>query len=333
MDRNEIVRLAIDTYKGKIDGNFSKTEGSKALIDALIEANGGSSKIDIKSLRRNKAEIFEIIEEVIPTLVQEGLQGDEFYQNFVDERRLAVGDTNDFIVEPNSTLVVSKIANGVATPRRQRIGEKSKISVDTYAHAVRIYEELNRVLAKRTDWTTFVDTVAKSYRTNFYNDIFTVFNGITSSTTGMNSTYYPAAGSYSENALSTIVDHVETANNKPAIIVGTKAALRNITTAVVSESAREDLYNFGVYGKFLGTPLLSIRNRHTVGTDTNILSDKKMYVLSADDKFIKAVFEGDALMSDKDPLTNADLSKEFLYIESYGISLVISSKIGVYEIS
>ena len=77
MERNSIVRLGLDVYRGTVNTEFTNGKDAEAeLRKALIAANGGSDKIDLKAMRKNKGEIFEIIEEIIDIIVEEGLQGD-----------------------------------------------------------------------------------------------------------------------------------------------------------------------------------------------------------------------------------------------------------------
>ena len=333
MDRKDLIKLAIDTYRGAVAGNYSVADGAETLRQALIEANGGSEKIDPRAMRKNGGAIFEILEVLIPALVQEGLKGDEFYMNLVEERRLAEGDRNEFWVEDNSAFVVAEMANGVATPRRQRIGHATSKEVKTTMHQIRIYEEMNRVLAGRVTWTEFVDKVVDSFKKNLYNDIFTAFSGIDSTTEGVGTTYAPAAGTYNEANLLTLVEHIEAATGKNAMIIGTKTALRKVDTAIMADQAKNDYYNAGYFGKVAGVPMVAIRNQHRVGTETFIFPDDKLYIIASDDKPIKVVYEGDGLILEKDPMTNADLSYEYLYAEKYGVGVIVNGKIGVYTLA
>lgn len=332
MERNDIVKLAIDATRGCVAGNYSKGETSEVLRQALIEANGGSTKIDYKAIRRNGAAIFEIIEEIIPVILQEGLVGDEFYMNLVEERRLAEGDTNEFEIEADSAFVVSEIANGVATPRRQRIGEKTSTGVKTTAHAVRVYEEMNRLLAGRIDWNTFIEKVAEAFRQQLFNDIYTAFSGINAQTAGLSDTYV-TGGTYDEEKLLALVAHVEAATGKTAMIVGTKPALRKCTTAVVADSAKEDYYNAGFYGRLAGVPMVAIKNRHAAGTENFIFGDDKLFVMASDDKPIKVVYEGDGLILDVDPTSRPDLTQEYFYMEKYGVALIVNGKMGIFTLA
>ena len=74
-DMNELVRLAVDGWKGNVE-KFSVKQSQDALREALIEANGGKTTLDLKALRRGQGvEVFEIIEELIPVIINEGLVG------------------------------------------------------------------------------------------------------------------------------------------------------------------------------------------------------------------------------------------------------------------
>ena len=65
------------------------------------------------------------------------------------------------------------------------------------------------------------------------------------------------------------------------MIVGTRKALRKIKTAVVSDSAKEEMYAMGHFGRFNGTELVAVKQRHKSGTDDFILDDNVLYVLQA----------------------------------------------------
>lgn len=333
MKNNELVNLAFDVYHGNamVPVEFSDKRPVEVLRQALLDLNGGSPKFDYRAFRRNKVEIFEIIEQTVPVLVNEGLQGDEFFMQLVEERNLAAGDMNEFVAGDNSLFVVSEMADGIAIPRRQRIGEKRTVSVHTTLHGVRIFDELSRFLAGRIDWNAMIDNVARAYKAEKLNSMYTTFTGITASTPGLNGTYV-TGGTYDEEKLLTLVEHVEAATGKAASIIGTKAGLRKCTTAVQSDAAKDDYYNVGYYGKLAGVPMVSIKNRHAVGTDNFIFPDNKLFVIASDDKPIKHVTEGEAYIKETDG-SNSDMTMEYLFTEKYGNSLLIADKLGVYTMS
>ena len=332
MEKLQVVKLATDMIANRVPANFADTsKNSDALIDALIEANGGSSEISFKNFNRGNA-CFEIIEEIIPLIVHEGLNGNEFFMNLVDYRNIALGDDIDFWTEDKTELIVSDAAYGVTGIRRQRLGNKEKYNIDTRLKVVKVYEELKRLLAKRIDFNEFIKKVADAFLKDRYNEIYTAFDGISATTRGLNSTYVQS-GTYSEDALLTQIQHVEAANEAVATIIGTKTALRKIATAVVSDEAKSDMYNMGFYGKFNGTNMIWVPQRHKVGTDEFLLNDNKIYIIAGDEKPIKYVTKGEGIMSVNDPLQSADFTMNYLYAEEAGVGVAFSNKIGIRTLS
>ncbi len=332
MDSTNIVKLAIDAIEDKVrlPENYSKGDTSEVLRQAFVDLNGGSTKLTRKSLRN--PELFEIIEQILPVITRDGLTGDEFFMNFVDYRNKALGDDIHFWTEDNSLFLVSEIANGTQAVRRQRLNAGVKTTIPTSIKAIKVFEELDRLLSGRVDFNKFVDRVGKSMANKVYTDIYNCLNGITVSTSGMSADYYKT-GSFAEDVLLTLVDHVEASMGVEAKIIGTRAALRNVTTAVVSDSGKEDFYNIGYYGKFNGVPMFATKQKHTAGTDTFVFDDTKIYVIGGDDKFIKVVDEGDGLLKVGDPLDNADLTQEYLYAQKYGVGAIITGRVGIYDLT
>lgn len=69
----ELVKLAVDGYHGKVE-KYSTADSQEALRNALIEMNGGSTKLDYKKIRSGEcAEMFALVEEILGRTVQEGL--------------------------------------------------------------------------------------------------------------------------------------------------------------------------------------------------------------------------------------------------------------------
>jgi len=329
-DRNDIVKLAIDAYKGKVAGNYSQTDSMEALHQAMVDANNGSTKLDYKSIRDGKCVgLFAIIEEILQKVVVEGLTGDEFFMQMVDYRNLALGDQNEFEVPDTSLFVVSDIAEGTQGIRRQRLNGATTTKINTQLKAIKIYEELNRVLSGRIDFNEFVARVSKSFANKTKTDIYTAFKGTFSSLPAT----FAKSGSYTEDALLTLISHVEAATGENAVITGTKTALRKITQANISDKAKEDVYDMGYYGKFNGTPMVSMKQVHTTGTYDFALTDNDIYVLAGNSKPIKFVTEGDSTLFMGNPMDNQMLQQEFVYTDRYGVGAVISEMFGIMRLS
>lgn len=335
-EMKDIIKVAVDAYHGNVE-KYSIGQSMELLRQALVEANGGSTTLNYKNIRDGKCNgLFTLIEEVLSRTVVEGLQGDEYFNALVDFRNVAEGDKNVFTVEDSTLFVVSEAADGTQGIRRQRLGGSTDVSIPTSLKVVKIYEELNRVLSGRVDFNTFINKVAESFRQKLLNDVYTLWSTATAQDFG-GVTYFPVAGAYDEDELLNLIAHVEAAaGGKTATIIGTKRAVRNLDITPFGDDAKSDLYNLGYAGKFYGTPVVVTPQRHKVGTTDFVLDDDILTIIAGDDKPIKCVYEGDPIVLMGDPMTNGDLTQEYLYGEKYGMGIVLAggnSGIGRYEIS
>lgn len=312
----DVVKLAVDSYKGRVE-KYSVGQSQDVLRQALIDANGGSTKLDYKAIRDGKCNgLFTLVEEILSRTVIEGVQSDDFFNAFVDYKNVALGDKNVFIVEDNTLFVVDDVAEGNQGIRRQRLGGKSEVSIPTSMHAIRIYEELNRVLSGRVDFNVFIDKVAKSFSQKILNDIYTLWAGATAADLG-GVAYFPTAGTYNEDDLLDVISHVEAAaGGKTATIVGTKKALRNLKESIMSDGAKDEFHNMGYAGTFFGTPVVAIPQRHQVGNTNFVFQDDVLTIVAGDDKPIKFVYEGDPIVLMGEPTANADFTQELTFMHA-----------------
>jgi hypothetical protein len=321
---NNILKLALDLGRGSV-ANYSNDDANEALRKAFMEI-AGTDKIDYKTMRRFKPELFDVIEITLDRLLIEGISSQ--FDNFVEIRNTAWGDSNVFTVDDPTLFKVATIADGTGNIRRQRI-DNGSFTVTTNTKAVKIYDELYRFLAGRINWATLVQRVNESYQSQIKTDIYTA---LYNSYDDLSSTY-AVTGTYSESALITMVGHVEAACNREAEIMGTKAALAKITSANVSENMKDAKNNLGYYGTLAGTRMVKIPQAHTPGTETFAINDSFLLVLpTLNDKMVKLVLEGDAVI--QETMTgNADKSIEYEFIKKAGIAVVPSVRYGINRLS
>ena len=335
-DYNDIVRLAVDAYHGA-PTKYSVGESMDVLRQAMIEANGGSSVLDYKAIRDGKCNgLFTLVETILARTVVDGLQGDEYFNALVDFRNIALGDKNEFVIEDRKLFVVSDAADGTQGIRRQRLGGQTKTSIPTSFKVVKIYEELNRVLSGQVDFNKFIQAVAESFRKKLLDDIYALWNAATATDFG-GTTYFPTAGTYDEDGLLDVINHVEAAaGGKPATIIGTKKAVRNLAPSIEGTDSKSDLYNMGYYGKFYGTPVVVTPQRHKFGSTDFVFDDDVLTVIAGDDKPIKCVYEGQSTVLLGNPTDNKDFTQEYFYGEKYGMGIVLTdgnAGIGRYELT
>lgn len=326
----ELLQVMIDAVRGKSMGNYSKSQTSEAIRNALIEANGGSTKLNLKSFYRG-SQLYSLVEELISVIIDEGFKEEDQVFSLVEYRNIADGDEQGFTVEGGSLFAVADAAAGIKGVRRQRIDDSQTVTVKCSVKIVRVYEELSRLLAGRISFDEFINRVAKSFKQQTLTDAYKALDSITENTIGLDSNYVVASNADgAEAALLELVAHVEAATGQTARIYGTKAALRKVPNAVMSDEAKSDLYNLGYYGKFNGNDMVCLRQAHKPGTSEFVMNDNKLYVVAGSDKPIKVVNEGEGIIFENEPTDNNDLTKEYVYGQPIGAGVICAEKIGVF---
>lgn len=331
MEKKQVMNLMFDYRKDNIEGH-SKDASNEAIRLALIEANGGSAKMDLKTLR-NHPMVYQIIEEWVENTAAEGLKGNEFFMNCVEERNLNEGDSNVFNSKVKSSLIVSEVTAGTQSLRRQRVGNSVSTTLVPKRQGIKLYDEWSRFMAGRADLNEMTDNISKAIQEKRLSDVYTAWAGISAS--NLTATYYPTAGTYDEEALITLMNHVSAANDgAPVMLTTTLLGARKLDTSVVSESARNDFYNKGYAVSFNGATVQILPQRHVVGTDTFIFDDDKIHILPVPmDKPVKQVVLGSGMLNIGDFTDNADLSIDLVYLTGWTTAVIIGNKFGIYEIA
>ncbi len=323
--KQDIVKVAIDAMKGRIQ-NYSSAEISEGIREALIEKNGGV-KIDPRTFRQGY-EIFDIVQELLPAVVNTGLRDDNPIFDIVDYRNIADGDVNEFVTSGAADFVVADVASGIAGIRRQRITGGDVVSIRTSMKFVRVYENLGRLLSGNIDFNQFIDGVAKSMSKRVLDDAYAAINAISASTAGLSSDFV-LTGSFDEDETLELAERVGASTGSTPIIIGTMSALRKLKSAVVSNEGKSDFYNMGYYGRWNGIPM--IRANQSVDKNGNfLLNNNKVLILGSDDKPIKVVNSGTGYLDDS--VVNADMTKEYRYGQEFGVGVICAEKLGVVNV-
>ena len=315
----DLRQLCIDVYNG-VDVQFENGEtGNEMIRNALNKAFGGINLNDGNAVRHalayNKVD-FEIINELISTAIDLSAQENSEIWNFVEYKNAKLGDKNKFTVEGNDLLYVDVITHGTQGVHRQRMLSK-EFSVETQTKAIKIYEEMVRLAAGRLDWAKFVEKVGKTFDNDRFNAVANAFTNITA--TGD----YAKGGSFSESNMIDLLTRVEEDGAKPKIF-GSLQALRNLSMAMTGETIKDDYYNFGYMGKFNGYDCFRISGKN--------IPTNKLYVVGADEKFIKMFDEGDVLTIPHNFTETADKTQELQVERTYGVKVIMTRQIGVYTI-
>lgn len=85
-----------------------------------------------------------------------------------------------------------------------------------------------------------------------------------------------------------------------------------------------------VYGKFYGSNVLALPQRHQLGTTNFILPDDELTIVASTvEKPIKCVYEGDSLIIQGNPTDHGDLTHTWFCAQRYGIGVVAAGNSGI----
>ena len=124
--------LLLDAARNEVK-EFSAKDANKKIVEKFraalgIEANDKPQAIK-RAIKANKDLVFTLIEETIEEVLITGWAENPFFEQFVDSKNLALGDENDFYVEDDSILSVSKVSGNHHNMIRQRLGAGRHFSV------------------------------------------------------------------------------------------------------------------------------------------------------------------------------------------------------------
>ena len=329
--------LLTDVALGKQE--VSKEEANKKIVEVfqgVLGIDKNSKPADVRrALRRNQALVFDIIEETVQSLLVTGWGNDPFFQKYVDQRNLALGDKNEFYAEDNSILSVMKVAGNHHDIIRQRLGAGTVQSISTYWCAVKVYAEFERVVTGAEEFAKFVNKMYEAYDRYVKNTIYDTMVSYATKLTGQ----YKKTGSITKENLNALCDIVSTATGYPVMIMGTKTALSNViglqNAQYISETMKDEHYRTGLLGMWEGKELVEIPQVFEKGkVGAYKIDNTLLWVMPMTDmKFIKLVNEGDTQLKS---VTNKDENMDMTYEQEIqtklGVAVMLNSAFGVYDL-
>jgi len=333
--QSEIFDLAMDLGRNEYscqadDGTTVTKKDLENHLRDMINNDMLGGKTLYQAVRRNKIELYEIVEEIVTTTIRENVLNSPFIDSFVEIKDRGLGDRTDFYAEGGLLSVASFAGNHWDTDRQLLdIGEVVNLPKEwIYIH---VYEDLERFLLGISSLEKLMDKIYKSVNKFIQDRIYAQFNNIAnaipSEFTGSGNT---------EAALGDLVDLIQTAGGYDSItIAGTKGALRKLAEAVpdkmFANSQKEAKAQTGSIGMWENNVLMIIPQTLRSGTFQLALSNNDVYILGGDSKPIKLEFFGDTrTKSNTDGQENNDQSIDAQIQSKIGLGLVLPSAVGKF---
>lgn len=342
-------KLMLDVANDNLeDGITIKEANAKitAMFKKIIGCDENSSKAEVrKAIRKNPQVLFDLIEEVVPNLLQSGWQDNPFFNEFVETRNIDIGDQNVFYTEDETILTVSKVSGNHWDLDRQRLGKGTTFSVATSWYGIAVYSEYEKLLTGLEDFATFVTKLYEAVDRFVNESIYEAFVSAASELPGGvgGAGQWVKTGDLSDvtkDAFMILIEDVQMATGMDVVIMGTKAALSKLEGMQkidwVSDEMKQERYTTGRLGYFEGTRLVEIKQGFKLNDTTHrLVNDKQLFIMPVgDNKFVKVVNEGQPEMRQvQDNVTNQDMTYDFRYMFKIGVGVQIGLRFGVWNIA
>lgn len=342
-------KLMLDVANDNLeDGITIKEANAKitAMFKKIIGCDENSSKAEVrKAIRKNQQVLFDLIEEVVPNLLQSGWQDNPFFNEFVETRNIDIGDQNVFYTEDETILTVSKVSGNHWDLDRQRLGKGTTFSVATSWYGIAVYSEYEKLLTGLENFATFVtklyEAVDRFVNESIYEAFVSAASELPGGAGGAGQWVKTGdLGDATKDAFMTLIEDVQMATGMDVVIMGTKAALSKLEGMQkidwVSDEMKQERYTTGRLGYFEGTRLVEIKQGFKLNDTTHrLVNDKQLFIMPVgDNKFVKVVNEGQPEMRQvQDNVTNQDMTYDFRYMFKIGVGVQIGLRFGVWNIA
>ena len=338
----EFNSLMMDASNGVYE-KYSKEDTQTILRNQFDKIMGINFK-SAKNMKRRQAwrdhnkEIASLIEDVIADKMNSGWNSaNARFMEYVDERNIAEGDANEFFVEDNSLLTVSKFAGNHHDVLRQAVKPGKAFSIDTSFYGVKVYTDFVLFQTGRIDFAALVDKMYKSIEENRYAALYTAFMSMDASLPTDMKLETTAVEASKDNIIAKI-EAVSAATGKDVILVGARPAIQKLQNTVTynmfSDSMKDERNKNGILGNWEGYECLPLARVNKAGTRESVFSaddQKKVFILPIDPEFkpIKRVNEGDVMYYETgmDGLKK-DMTVDAEVVYQEGIGIVINELFG-----
>lgn len=327
--------------EGKKMSNVDANKTLRKYVFDILGINENSTKRDRKrAMQKYGNELFEVIEDVIDIKVETGFKESEFFNQFVEERNIARGDSQEFWTDEDIVLSTVKIAGDHHDFTLQRLGSGESYTVTTSVYGIAVGADIDMYLAGRYDWSKLTDACARAFvvqiQNEMYAEVMNVGEKLPAQFKGTGT-----LGSATKDQFDTLIEDVTIANdNAPVIIMGTKTALKKLIGLAdidwVTEGQKGEVAATGRLGSYEGVTLMEIPQRFALNDTTQKLVDstKLLIMPQVENKFVKFVDVGETEITEvTEKAARMDDTMKYEVQRAMGIGTQIGRYFGVWQLA
>ena len=342
---DELTSIMLDA-SNEIYEQYDKKETNEVIRNLFNKISGFDFKTATPMQRRqdwrlHRNAYYTIIEDVVVDKLNSGWDEDPFFMQFVEQKNLALGDRNEFYVDENSLMQVSRFSGNHHDIVAQKVGFGQSFSVETSWYAIKCYNDYELFRAGKIDFAKMIEKMYASIEKYRKDAIFQAFMTAPSTLPAdLRFDITPAAGTMQD--IKDAIEEVKAATGREVVLVGRETALSKLTALVPydcwSNEMKNEKYNTGKLGKWEGYDLMYIPRVNELNTRKDALTEAQknlILILPVDPEFkpVKHVNEGDVAFYE-DGMTgenkNMLIHAEIAYKE--GISVVINQLYGTIDV-
>lgn len=282
----------------------------------------------------HKKEFFALIEDSIIDRMARGYKENPFFMDWVEYRNLMNGDKNEFKVNDQSLLQVSKFAGNHHDLDRQKVLPGRAFSIPTSWYGIKVYADWEEFANGRIDWADLIDRMYRSVEKARMDAIFAMVSKMKEiAPTDMKLDVNPATTNV--NQVVELAELIRSVTGYDVAFVGTRVGLNKLSGMVPYDCWSGDMKNEknqkGKLGHFEGYTIVEIERVNAYGTHTEITDPNGILILPIDPQFkpIIVVNEGDVIYFEQGAnreLHDATVEAELSYQE--GVALVANQAFG-----
>lgn len=338
MSYANLVQLSVDARRGRVANysadcvNFVDDAARAGFNELLGYSENDNATVRYRKFEENYKKVFAVMEDTLNISVPDAWDNDDFYRELVEIKNGMLGQKNEFIVQDNSTLIVSRFSGNHWDIDRQKLPAGKTFSVDTEWFAVMVYDELERFLKGVTTLVQMYDTIQRSIQRDIDDRIYSAFNGA--------GTYLPTqfqeSGSFDDEKLLQLADRVSRESGRNVRLAGSKSALAKIykgmNSVYISNEMKNVINTTGYLREWNGLSAIEIPQSFKRGTYDFKNPDNIIYVIPETYKPIKLYFEGNTRSRLLDEKENRDQTISYQLQTKVGVGVVFDSLFGTYTI-
>ncbi|MCY9594004.1 hypothetical protein PC41400_14490 [Paenibacillus chitinolyticus] len=320
-----IKQLAVAVYKKQAPTNFSLNDMEGALRDKFRELAS-----DFNTYRRNKIEIFELIEQVIDEVAPKKII--EAIGMFAEVKTYGQGERARFkrkLGRNNVRRFITRVGLG-GIYERVRL-DSDYVDVATHAYGGAAYVEFEQFLDGTMDFTDLVNLIIDGIEYKILEEVqaalIATFNGLPAANKASGAAFDAAE---MRRLITTIKAYGGNAN-----IICTPEFAGTITPAsgFVGDPDKADMRNQGYIGRFEGANVIVLPQSFTDSSNTTkVLNPQFAFIVptggTEDEKIVKVALEGQTVVKE---VQNADDSMEFQAYKKIGSNILFTNYFAVYK--